>query len=313
MKRHSLLLVAPRHLEWVEEELPPLRPEEVLVRTAVGSISVGSELPLYRGDARFGREAGYPRMTGYENVGIVLAHGDDVSSVHPGQRVFASYGHRTHGVLPEGKVVSVPDRVSDQVALLAILSCDVAKGIRKVAPGPEERVLVAGAGAIGLLTVFVLRAYGTGNVDVIEPLADRRVLAAKLGARSAVDPEASVPDGHAVAFECSGRDGAFWLLQRKLGTGGRLCVLSDGNLEPLVLRPEFHEKELSIFASSDGWDYRQHARWYFDVVRDVYTGLEDIFDLHTTVKDLPHIFEAMAQEETRPIKVLIDYGQPARP
>jgi alcohol dehydrogenase len=70
--------------------------------------------------------------------------------------------------------VEVPEDVSDGLALLAILSCDVAKGIRKVAPSPEEPVLVTGAGAIGLLTVFVLRAYGTRNVDVVEPLAQRR-------------------------------------------------------------------------------------------------------------------------------------------
>jgi hypothetical protein len=31
MRRQSMLLVAPRQLEWVTEELPPLRPNEVLV------------------------------------------------------------------------------------------------------------------------------------------------------------------------------------------------------------------------------------------------------------------------------------------
>ena len=305
--------MAPRRLEWVTEDLPPPRSGEVLVRTEAGSISVGSELPLYRGDARIGEPAPYPLMTGYENVGTVVGCGDDVRSVRPGQRVFASYGHRTHGVLPEEKVLEVPDDVSDTLALLAILSCDVAKGVRKVAPMPEEPVLVAGAGAIGLLAVFVLRAYGLRTVDVTEPLVDRRALARRLGARNAVEPEMLVPGGYAVAFECSGRDDAFSLLQRKLRTGGRLCVLSDGNLEPLLLRPEFHERELAIVGSSDGWDYREHARWFFDAASESDTGLEEIFDLRIDADRLPSTFEDLADEKIHPVKVLARYEAPEPP
>ena len=306
-RRSSLLLTAPRRLEWITEGLQPLSSGEVLVRTDAGSISVGSELPLYRGDARSVSPIRYPLMAGYENVGTVVGCGEDVRGVRLGQRVFASYGHRTYGGLPERKVVGVPEDVSDGLALLAILSCDVAKGIRKVSPSPEEPVLVTGAGAIGLLTVFVLGAYGIRNVDVIEPSAQRRALAESLGARSAVDPEAPVPDGYAVALECSGRDDGFSLLQRKLRTGGRLCVLSDGNLEPLVLRPEFHEKELAVVGSSDGWDYREHARWFFDAVRGSETSLEEMFDLRVVAEDLPRTFENLANETVRPVKVLVDY------
>lgn len=301
------MLTAPRRVGWVTEGLPALRSGEVLVRTDAGSISVGSELPLYRGEARSGPPDRYPLMTGYENVGTVVGCGQDVTSVRPGQRVFASYGHSTHGVLPEEKVVEVPKDISDALALLAILSCDVAKGVRKVAPKPEETVLVAGAGAIGLLAVFVLGAYGVRAVDVIEPARDRRALAQRLGARSAVDPEALVPDEYSVAFECSGRDDAFSILQRKLGADGRLCVPSDGNLEPLVLRPEFHERELSVVGSSDGWDYREHARWYFSVVHGEGTGLEDIFELRVEAEDLPRTFEDLADERICPVKILVDY------
>lgn len=244
-------------------------------------------------------------MMGYENVGTVVECGSSVGSVRPGQRVFASYGHSTHGVLPEERVVTVPQDVSDALALLAILSCDVAKGIRKVSPRPEEPVLVAGT--IGLLAVFVLRAYGIRVGDVIELARDRRALAERLGARSAVDPQALVTDKYSAAFECSGRDEAFSLLQRKLGLDGRLCVLSDGNLDPLVLRPEFHEKELTVVGSSDGWDYREHARWYFDVVRELGTGLGEVFDLRVDAEELPRTFENLADERVRPVKVLVDY------
>lgn len=144
-------------------------------------------------------------------------------------------------------------------------------------------------------------------MDVVEPARHRRVLAERLGARSAVNSEALVPDEYSAAFECSGRDDAFSLLQRKLGSDGRLCMLSDGNLEPFVLRPQFHEKELVIVGSSDGWNYRKHARWYFEVVRGADTRLEEIFDLRVGAEELPRTFEDLADEKIHPVKVLVDY------
>lgn len=56
-----LYLAAPRRLAWITEELPPLGPHDVLVSTSTGAISIGSELPLYRGNSRASRLPQYPR------------------------------------------------------------------------------------------------------------------------------------------------------------------------------------------------------------------------------------------------------------
>jgi len=45
----------------------------VVVRTLLGSVSVGAELALYRAEM-LGVDVGAPRMTGYENLGVAL-HG----------------------------------------------------------------------------------------------------------------------------------------------------------------------------------------------------------------------------------------------
>ncbi len=308
----SLLLTGPCQLEWVSETLPALKalqPDEILVQTTAGAISIGSELPLYLGTARSGKPAFYPRMTGYESVGRVLACGSEVKRICPGERVLAFYGHRTRAVLSEKKVIALPDAVSDALALLAILTCDVGKGIRKLAPQPEELVLVAGAGAIGLLTVFMLKALGIRAVDVVEPLVERRALALSLGARQALDLEggkASV-GAYPVAIECSSRNSAFQLLQEHMQQNGRLCILADGNLEPLVLAPAFHEKELLVVGSSDGWDYHQHAAWYFQHLQEHSPGLEQLFQEQITCEELPGTFERLARGTIRPTKVLVTY------
>jgi alcohol dehydrogenase len=320
----SLLLVGPGQLEWVSAELPVPRPDEVLVATTAGAISIGSELPIYQGTARHSAPAFYPRMTGYESVGRVLACGEDIQHLQPGQRVLAFYGHRTHALVPATKVIAIPDALSDAIsdglALLAILTCDVSKGIRKLVPRPEEPVLVTGAGAIGLLTLFMLKALGIAQVDVIEPLVERRELALRLGARQAVPPEdkdsPSSTAGYPVAIECSSRNAAFHLLQEQMQQGGRVCILADGNQEPLVLAPAFHEKELLVVGSSDGWDYHQHAGWYFQHLQAHPTAaiaLEAIFQVQTSADELAATFAALAAGTIRPTKVLVRYAANAQP
>jgi alcohol dehydrogenase len=310
MQTHSLLLMAPRQLAWVTETLPHLKADEVLVQTKAGAISIGTELPQYLGTARSAASPHYPKMTGYESIGRIIACGSAIERRHIGDRVVAFYGHRTHAIVPEAKAIVVPDGISDAVALLAILTCDVAKGIRKVDPKPDEAVLLTGAGTIGLLTAFMLKALGINNVDVIESLTERRTLALQLGVRSAEDPQtaASKSDRYTTGFECSSRNVAFELLQRKMVSGGRICILSDGNIEPLVLVTDFHEKELTIAGSSDGVDYQGHAEWYFKTVHAYAHTLEQMFDYHTPADDLINTFEKLASGIIAPVKVLVQYN-----
>ncbi len=312
MIRRSLLLTEPRRLEWVDETLPDAEPDEVIVRTDSGAVSIGGELPTYLGTERRSSPARYPRMTGYESVGTVVECGSGVEGVRVGDRVVGFYGHRTHGVISEERAMSVPDGVSDEIALLVILSCDVAKGIRKMNVKPEEPTLIAGAGSIGLLSLSMLRAYGVANVDVVEPDEHRRSKAMGLGARAATAPEeaAESPEAYPVGVECSSRDAAFGVLQRRMEPGGRICVLSDGNTENLVLRPDFHEKELRVVGSSDGWNYMEHARWYFDLLAksdSLRENLESLFELRVSAEELPHVFERLATGEASPVKVLVEY------
>jgi alcohol dehydrogenase len=308
VKRRSLLLSAPGTLAWSEEALGSPGPGEVALETRTGAMSLGSELPLYLGTARRSTPPRYPFMTGYESLARVIARGPDVTALQEGDRVVAFYGHRSHGLARAKGLIRVPDGIPDDLALLAILSCDVAKGVRKLGLRPEEPALVSGAGAIGLLSLFVLRAYGLRSVDVVEPLAARRRLAARLGARHTFTPEEENALLYPAGLECSGRARAFRLLQRQMEPSGRICVLSDGNLEPLTLSPYFHERELSLVGSSDGWDYPRHAAWFFEVLGEGGGALEALFDLHITANELPATFRRLAGRPHSAIKVLVRYA-----
>lgn len=301
-----MLLTEPGRLAWVQEQLPEIQPGEVLVRTRASAVSVGSELALYRGNGRT-----YPRMTGYESVGVVRRCGEDVRGLRPGDLVVGFYGHRTHAIVGEERLIPAPPGASDAVALLAILTCDVAKGIRKVAPADDEAVLITGAGAIGCMALWALRHTGVDEVDVVEPLADRRALALHLGARQAA--AAAGEAIYSVGFECSDAPAGFARLQSHMRARGRICILSDGNGAPLYLTRAFHERELSIVGSSDGENYRAHATWFFSQPAAELDSLAAIFDWTVPAASLPTVFEALASGARRAVKVLAEYPDPALP
>ncbi len=305
----SLLLHGPRELRWTTEALPPLGPDDVLIETRAGAISGGTELPLYRGEARAASPPHHPRMTGYENVGAVLARGTAVTEPAIGARVVATYGHRTHAVIPARKVYPVPDDIGDELALLLILSGDVLAGLRKLGTPPPGPALVTGAGAIGLLAVFGLAALGTPDIDVIEPLAARHDLALALGVRRVITPQEAtgLRANYAIGVECSARDAAFAALQGAMRPYSPICVLSDGNMEPLTLTPHFHERQLTVFGSSDCPDYGAHARWYFPAARAVRTLLPRLFDQRIVAADLPATFAQLAADQTLANKVFVSY------
>jgi alcohol dehydrogenase len=248
-------------------------------------------------------------MTGYESLAAVLACGDAVGRLAPGGRVVTSYGHRTAAVLPEARAIPVPADVPDPLALLVLLACDAAKGVAKLDPRIADAVSITGAGTIGLLTLFNLRARGLHDVDVLVPLAARHALALAFGARRTYDLTTGLPsDAYQCGFECSSRNAAFGALQAALVREGRICILADGNLEPLVLAPAFHAKELAAVGLSDGLDYQQYAQWFWERVREGSAPLDRLFEEHVDADELPQLFERMARGEAAPVKVFVRYA-----
>ncbi len=303
MHADSLLLHAPRRLAWVRAELTPPGPGEVWAETLAGAVSVGTEGPLYRGDARATQMPSYPLMTGYESLARVVEIGEGVD-LKRGDRVVATYGHRTAARVRADTLMRVPEDVPVEVALLAILSNDTSRGVGKLKP--NDAVLVTGAGTIGLLTLHRLRWLGVA-ADVLEPLASRRSLALALGARSVFAPEALPADLiYAAGVECSSRQSAFATLQRHLKPNARICVLADGNLEPLTLTPEFHTRELSVVASSDGEDYPAHAAAFYNYWLETRAPLTNLFTRRVSASDLPNAFGQLLIDP--PVKIFVSYA-----
>ena len=194
----AAVLNRPGEVEVVERPTPEPGPHEVLVR--VRAVGVCGSDTHYYDHGRIGRfvvEA--PLVLGHESAGVIEAVGERVDPARIGQRVSIEPGvpcrrctqclagrynlcpdmvfyatPPVDGSLAELAVIDeafahpVPDSVSDEAAaLLEPLSVGI-WACRKGGVGPGSRVLVTGAGPIGIVAAQVARASGAAEVVVAD-------------------------------------------------------------------------------------------------------------------------------------------------
>lgn len=307
MEQNKLILEGPKYLKWKTCKIKSIQDDEIIVKTIAGAISIGAELPQFKGSDVTDTHPFYPRKTGYESYGEVIQVGNKVTNLKIGDKVVSFYGHETIGIVKGYKVIRVPSYIKPKVALLSILSCDAAKGVLKLEPRQDEKVLITGMGVIGLLAYYFLKYYvGVEHVDIVEPDRTRREFAKKFGVKNTFDAEEQIIETYNYGFECSATNSGFHTLQKALKTNGQICILSDGNIEELTLNDDFYQKELKIIGSSDGYDYQKHADWFFSQIEQT-PLLEEIFQHEIQYTELIQCFEELSQGIITPLKVFVSY------
>ena len=147
-------------------------------------------------------------------------------------------------------LIRIPDALATRSAALAEPTAITLHALRLADVGPEDRVLVTGAGPVGLLIIAVLKAQGIHDITVSEPSAVRRQQAFDVGAARVVSPDAleappmtlPVAEPFAVAFECSGHASAAEAAFGQLDYAGTLVIVGTG-FDP----PRFNQNRMIIF------------------------------------------------------------------
>ena len=102
-----------------------------------------------------------------------------------GQSSFAQYA------LASADNVVVVDPAVD-LAVAAPLGCGFQTGagavLNVLTPEQDSRLVVFGAGGVGLAAVMAAKALGVGQIVAVDPVASRRAKAVELGASQTVDP-----------------------------------------------------------------------------------------------------------------------------
>jgi predicted dehydrogenase len=127
------------------------------------------------------KRLGEPLPLGYCNVGRVLEVGSGVTGFAIGDRVISNGPHAEFVCVPKNLCAKIPENVDDDSAAFTVLSAIGLQGIRLMQPTLGERVVVFGAGLIGLLTIQLLRANGC-SVMAVDVNPSRLKLAEQFGA-----------------------------------------------------------------------------------------------------------------------------------
>ncbi|SDQ91434.1 NAD(P)-dependent alcohol dehydrogenase [Thermostaphylospora chromogena] len=252
-----------------ERPVPEPGPGEVLVQ--VNAVGVcGSDVHYYQHGRIGDFVVEQPMVLGHESGGVIVGVGPGVDRARIGQRVSIEPGvpdltcpeclagrynlcpgmrffatPPIDGSLAEYVTVHaafahpVPDSISDDAAaLLEPLSVGVWAS-RKAGVSVGSRVLITGAGPIGLVAAQCARAFGASEIVVADLNPHRLRLAADLGATETLNV-AETPLREAgleptVLLECSGHPGATADALHTLARAGRAVLVGMGDAVSLPL------------------------------------------------------------------------------
>jgi (R,R)-butanediol dehydrogenase / meso-butanediol dehydrogenase / diacetyl reductase len=324
-------LLAPLEVRTLPDPTPG--DNEVVVEVCRCGIC-GSDLHITE-DPIFGAVPGI--VLGHEYSGTVAAIGRGVDRVKVGERVAVfpvhgcgkcaaclartpaqctqmridGGGYGQYSLAEQHQIVPLPSTLSlEDGALVEPLAVSL-HGVKLANPEPGARVLIIGAGPIGLAAAYWSRHLGAGKVAVTAGSNRRRELALTMGATHFIDPADASPEAvnaalggpPDVVYEAVGKPG---LIQRSIEycrPRGTVVVLG------LCTHPDtfnpflFVTKEQRIQASAfyEVRDFEIAA----DVMdRDAVTPRSMVTDT-VSLDELPAAFEALRHRSTQ-CKVLVD-------
>lgn len=332
----------------VVEEVPTPKPGagEVLIRVNWSSIC-GTDLHIYMGE--FKDRVAYPRILGHEFSGVVEGIGQEVAGVQAGDRVTVDPiiwcnrcpaclngqnnvcshlkllgieydgGFADYAVARADKVYRVPDSVSMRDAALAELYSLGVHAARKALIEPGDRVVILGAGRLGLSVLEVIKQTAAAWVCAVDVLENRLQIAQKMGADLTIDTRREDPVARVLSatqglgvdrvIECVGtyidipeREGPVQQAVKMTRSGGRIVVMGLGS----QLTPVFWKmcvfKELQIVGSRVTFgDYPRALRlmelnqFHPDLL------ISEVLEL----RELDRAFHLLEEKPDRYLKVLI--------
>ena len=241
----------------LELEPPELGPRDVLIETKRAGIC-GTDLHIWHGSYAL---AEYPLVPGHEFSGVVSAVGGEVTGFRIGDRVTAdpnlpcyscrfcqqrrfnqclnlsvigvtrSGGFARFVSAPESAVYSIGELPFAEAALLEPLAC-VAWGLEQVQPQAGDRLLIFGAGPMGILMLQAAKSAGAAAVVIVDREAWRLKLAENLGANAAVLADEvgektlkeHAPYGFDIVADATGVPGVIENTFRYVKPGGKLWI-----------------------------------------------------------------------------------------
>ncbi len=333
----ALVCDQPGQLSLVDRPEPRPRDGEVLVRIRRVGIC-GTDFHIFAGKHPF---LAYPRVMGHELSGEV-AHAPSGSGLRVGEAVYIvpylSCGHcracrrgltnccRNLHVLgvhqdggmaeylavPAANVVPTGGVSLDDAAMIEFLAIG-AHGIRRGAVDSADRVLVVGAGPIGMAAIIFAKCRGA-EVSVMDTRQDRLDFARRtlLADRVTLAGDTALPtlrdatDGELfdVVVDATGNVAAMQAGLGYVGHGGRYVLVSVVRDDIAFPDPEFHKRETTLLGSRNALPAD-----FAEVVTQMAAGRVPTQALNThraKLGDAPAMFTGWLQPDAGVIKVILE-------
>jgi threonine dehydrogenase-like Zn-dependent dehydrogenase len=270
----------------------------VLAGSVPASEHARMRAPMQAGDFPF------PVKYGYCAVGLVEAGPPGLV----GQTVFCLHPHQDHFAARVGMLVPVPGGVPARRATLSANMETALNALWDSGAGPADRIVVVGAGILGLLVAYLAARLPGVDVCVLDIAGERRTLVESLGASFATPAEWGRTQGADptkkadVVFHTSVTSAGLDTALAAAGFEATVVELSwYGDKEvPVRLGGAFHSQRLKLVSSQVGqvspgrrprWDYRRRMeaalRLLADDRLDALVTDEIAFD--ATPRELPRI------------------------
>lgn len=327
MSNKAILFTAPAVAELVDEEMPILKDDEVLVKIERSTVSAGTERANLVGDANVrpdGSFVPFPRRSGYSTAGVVCAVGKNVTTRKVGDRVACSWTvHARYCAVRESRTYLLDDNVGfDEGALIHICTFPMA-AIRKCRLEFGESAIVMGLGVLGLVSLEFLRIAGAYPIIAVDPVESKRKEALELGADYALDPFA--PDfaktvkeitggGVNVAIEITGKGQGLDMVLDCMKKFGRVALLgctrnSDFSIDyykkvhgPGITLVGAHTVARPKYESSNGWwSEADDANAALKLIKGGRLDLKRLIAETHSPKEAPEVYTRLASGGSFPI------------
>ena len=286
------------------------RDDEVLVRTRYSGVSRGTEALVFRGEvppsqyevmrAPF-QDGAFPGPVkyGYCSVGEVL----EGPNTLVGRAVFCLYPHQDVYVVPVAAVMPLPDQLPARRAVLAANMETAIGAVWDARPLVGDRVVVIGAGVVGLLIGWLCRQTAGADVAVVDINPSRASAARELDL-----PFLAAPPGEADADLVIHASGEPEGLRSALAVAGVEATIVDASWYgtrsvPLPLGEAFHARRLTIKSSQVGllsplqtprWTHARRMALALDLLRD--ERLDALITGESTFDELPDVMARLSVE-----------------
>lgn len=327
-----LVCAEPGRLRLEQRPAPRRGPDQALVRPRRVGIC-GTDYHIFEGTHPF---IEYPRVMGHE-LAVEVVEVPDGSDFTPGEvcvvnpyvacgrctaclagkpnccvRLSVLGVHEDGGMtgllsLPAGNLIRAPGLTADQCATVEFLAIG-AHAVRRGAVKGRDRVLVVGAGPIGLGAALFARLSGA-DVLLFDHDAARCGTAGSIAGVSALpagsDPAAVAGEGFDVVFDATGSARAMEKGFDFVAHGGSYVFVSVVSDPITFMDPEFHRKEMTLLASRNATS--EDFERVLAAIREGEVAAERLVTHRTRLADAVRDIPRWASDRSALVKALVEF------